>query len=247
MGGSVAIDNSGDIATTGCEAYLAVSRDTGHTWANATSMPNSGWCSNILGAAYFLDRHVVTADKVDPHTFYAYNINNGYYRSTDGGSTWTLMHAPILCCSFDQFNALLIVTPTRAGELWFTGGSVTPGPHPHAEPFLRSQDGGATWADFGADVQEVRTFSFAGPAPGRTNASLWLFGWVDCDSTAIAVSCLPGLSGVQGGVFVSIDDMGFASPGDRFIPGRLDGYAQVRRRRHNLMGPILHRLEWYGL
>lgn len=204
MSGGMAIDNAGDIATYGCgpSAYVAVSHDTGHSWINATSMPNSGWCF-----AFYLARHVIASDKVDPHTFYVFNQTNGFYRSTDGGVTWTLMHAPILCCGYDGFNATLKATPTRSGEIWFTGGSVTPGPHPVGEPFSRSQDGGATWATFGTDVQEVRFFGFGAPAPGRTNSALWLYGWVNCASSAIAVTCLPGLSGVQGGVFVSIDDM----------------------------------------
>jgi hypothetical protein len=181
---------------------MARSPDMGVNWTAVSSLPNTGWC-----ALYFLDRHVLAADKIEPHTFYAFNETNGYYRSQDGGVTWTLMSGPGLDpFGWPHWNVSLRASPTLAEEIFYTSGGQTPGPHPVAQMFHRSQNGGATWTSY-ADVNEVRAFGFGAPAPGRTNASLWFFGWVNCGSTTIAVTCLPTLTGTQGGVFVSIDDM----------------------------------------
>src|SRR5205085_8072698 len=53
----------------------------------AGTVGESGW-----GWAYYLKRFIVAADRFAPETFYIYNYLKGVYRSTGGGTIWTLVY-----------------------------------------------------------------------------------------------------------------------------------------------------------
>jgi len=151
-------------------------RDGGATWlaAEVPGVPTSG--DTGWGFAFFLNRHIVAADRVAPGTFYLYNAPRGLYRSSDGGASWTLIH-PGEITPWSGGNAELLATPGRSGRLFFTGGPQggAKDPHPSDNPLMRSTDGGKTWTPV-AGVLEAHAIGF-GKGAGA-NPALLVVGWV---------------------------------------------------------------------
>ena len=146
--------------------------DGGVTWKpiSIDGVPTTG--ETGWGFAYYLNRHIVAADRVAAGTFYMYNSSKGLYRSSDGGARWTLVHSGEIA-PWSGFNAKLQLVPGHAGHLFFTSGPQGgPGDHhPAASPFMRSIDGGATWTAV-PNVLEVRAFGFG-------KAAIFIVGWVN--------------------------------------------------------------------
>jgi photosystem II stability/assembly factor-like uncharacterized protein len=151
-------------------------RDGGATWlpAEVPGVPTSG--DTGWGFGYFLNRHIVAADRVASATFYLYNSPRGLYRSTDGGASWTLVHSGEIA-PWSGFNAELIAAPGQAGRLYFTSGpqGSANDRHPAPNPLMRSLDGGRTWAPI-ANVLEAHAIGF-GKGTGA-NAAILIVGWV---------------------------------------------------------------------
>jgi len=139
-----------------------------------------GW--GTLHFAYYLNRHIVTADRVSLGTYYLYLPTHGLFRSTDSAVSWKLVHAGELA-PFSGFNAKLASVPGRAGHLFFTSGQQgnprDPNPSPKAA-FMRSTDAGVTWSAV-PDVKEVYTFGFGKPASEGAYPTLLIAGWVRGD------------------------------------------------------------------
>src|SRR6185436_20370642 len=78
---------------------------------------------------------------------------------------------------FSVFNAKLASVPGRAGQLFFTSGTLgNPGDkHPIASPFMRSTDGGMTWNAV-PNVLEVRALGFG--AATADYPAILIVGWV---------------------------------------------------------------------
>jgi len=150
-------------------------RDGGATWLRAEipGVPASdiGW-----GFVFFLNRHIVAADRVARGTFYLYNTPRGLFRSTDGGVSWTLVH-PGEIAPWSGFNAELFAAPGQAGHLFFTAGpqGSVESPHPANNPLMRSLDGGKTWTPV-AGVLEAHAIGF-GKGIGA-NPAILVVGWV---------------------------------------------------------------------
>jgi photosystem II stability/assembly factor-like uncharacterized protein len=151
-------------------------RDGGATWLaaeipGAPASGDTGW-----GFAYYLNRHIVAADRVAPGTFYLYNAPRGLYRSTNGGASWTLVH-PGEIAPWSAFNAELLTAPGQAGRLFFTSGPQggANDPHPANNPLMRSADGGKTWTPV-ANVLEAHAIGFGkGTA---ANPAILVVGWI---------------------------------------------------------------------
>lgn len=149
--------------------------DGGETWKlisapGVSTTGETGW-----GWAYYLNRHIVTADRVNHGTFYIYNYLTGLYRSTDGGANWMRVRAGAIA-PFSGYNALLRAVPDQAGHLFFTSGPQgTKGhSHPAASPFMRSTDGGSKWTPI-PGMLEVRAFGFG---KGRNDyPTIFAVGW----------------------------------------------------------------------
>lgn len=151
-------------------------KDRGKTWhptslVGTPTAGETGWGSN-----YYLNRHIVAADRVSIGTFYLYNNLNGLYCSTDGGTTWKLVYAGEIA-PYSEYNAKLQAVPGHAGHLFFTSGPQgNPGDsHPATNPLMRSLDGGATWTAL-PQVLEVRALGFG--ASFNDYPALFIVGWV---------------------------------------------------------------------
>jgi photosystem II stability/assembly factor-like uncharacterized protein len=105
--------------------------------------------------SYPSPRKPLCADRVDASTFYFYH-NNGVFRSTDGGETWTkTSNSPFP----GRANIMMKTTPGRAKDLWIAEGktSVVSGGLWH------STDGGVTWTQkwtLNSGLQQVFSFGF---------------------------------------------------------------------------------------
>ncbi len=85
------------------------------------------------------------ADRVAPDTFYFYTPQEGVFRSTDGGASFTLVGSP----APNRWSAYLKSTPGHANDLWFASGPGT--------GLYHSIDGGTTWQEV-PGLTEVMNF-----------------------------------------------------------------------------------------
>ena len=93
----------------------------GQTW-NPVVLPGvsaSQWSS--FDFAYYLDQHLITADRVLANTFYLFFPDVGVFTTTNGGQSWTQVYSGALSAG-DYYVSLLQSVPGEAGNLFFTGG-----------------------------------------------------------------------------------------------------------------------------
>jgi hypothetical protein len=157
-----------------------VTKDGGASWAQANfrGAPTSG--ETGWGWSHYLDRQIVAADRVNVGTFYAYNYLIGLYRSTDSGSSWTVVKSGEIV-PFSGYNAKLKAVPGNAGHLFYTNGEsgVRGDPNPDtSDNFMRSTDGGITWTAI-PKVAEVYDFGFGAPVSPGAYPAIYVAGWVD--------------------------------------------------------------------
>jgi large repetitive protein len=178
FGGTIAASTPENIIwapSGGVDPYYTL--DGGNTWTPITLPGVTTWSN--FDWAYYLDEHVITADRVLPNTFYLFDADVGVFKSTNGGVNWTQVYSGGLS-SFDYYNALLESVPGQAGNLFFTGGSQAGGTatQPVNEAFLRSTDGGATWTAI-PNVLEVQCFGFGAAASPGGYPSIYIVGYVN--------------------------------------------------------------------
>jgi hypothetical protein len=176
VGGSIAASTPNNIiwAPSGNNAP-AYTLDGGQTWKPISIAGKTDW--SALHAGHHLDRTTITADRVQPNTFYLYDVATGVYRTTDGGVNWTKMFSGHIT-AYSQWNAKIEAVPGKAGELFFTAGPLDGDPAvPMNVAFMRSKDGGATWQAV-ANVQEVHTFGYGAPATAGGPPSVYIVGYV---------------------------------------------------------------------
>jgi hypothetical protein len=157
--------------------------DGAATWKTATipEVPTSG--ETGWGFAYFLDRQIVCADRVNANTFYAYNNGAsgngkfaGIYKSIDSGANWTKVHSGVFSSyGIGNFSATLKCVPGQAGNLFYTGGPIG-SPVNRADQLIHSTDGGTTWAPV-ANMLAV-TVGFGKAAPGRSYPAIYVVGFL---------------------------------------------------------------------
>ena len=180
----------GGIAAASADNFIWVPSNNGNPWRTVDGgahwtriavpgVPTTG--ETGWGFAYYLNRQIVAADRVAPDTFYLYNSGPsvarsaaGLYRSVDKGVTWMRVHQGEIA-HFSGFNALLKAVPGQAGHLFFSSGRQS-GAHPAATRFMRSTDGGNTWAPV-AGFAEVHAFGFGAAYPGRDYPAIFVAGY----------------------------------------------------------------------
>jgi len=110
--------------------------DGGITWtqANLPGVSNGGL------HAFFLEKKVLTADKVIDNKFYLYHWEKGLYISEDGGVSWTLSPAALPIWGW---HAKLHGVSGHAGHLIFTLGLGNT-----AANIYHSTDGGQSFTEF---------------------------------------------------------------------------------------------------
>ncbi|QJC51522.1 sialidase [Paenibacillus albicereus] len=127
--------------------------------------------------AYYLNRHVLAADTVNDRTFYLYHADRGFYRSTDGGQSWTLVNTTMpKGWTVGWFNASLKSVPGKAGHLFLTFGSLDESTY----SLYRSTDGGASWSEISA-VKDATAIGLGKAAPGSSYPTLYVSGYVGGD------------------------------------------------------------------
>lgn len=180
IGGGIAVGTHNNLvwAPAG-NANPWYSLDRGATWRQCQipGVPTTGETGWSRG--YWLNRHIVAADKAAPDTFYLYNHAPGaagLYRSTNGGAGWTRMYAGEIA-AFSPYNAKLAAVPGKAGHLFFTSGDLDGG-QPVDSKFMRSVDGGASWTAV-PGVLEVYAFGFGKAATGRDYPAIYIAGYVN--------------------------------------------------------------------
>ncbi len=199
------------------------SDDGGATW---TMVPMPGLedrfnaDGNLEGGshfAYFLRRHVLTADPVAPDTFYLFHVELGVMASTDGGVTWEQRSGSDLEMAGNGFfNARLEAVPGREGHLLFTTGPLSE----TLTPLYESTDGGVTWTTV-PGTAAVRSLGFGAPLTDGGPPTVYLAGEIDgvrgVYRSADDLGSFELVSEAPGGNYSGID----AITGDPEIPGRV--------------------------
>ena len=154
--------------STGWGGGVFWSGDGGQTWTNATGGPDFSYWSFWTCAAKQL-----AADRVNGSKFYIYgkinssgNYQSIFYRSTDGGKTWTQLQ------NYGQWlvNASLMVkaAPGIEGQVWICDSTT----------LRRSSDSGTTFQTV-TNFQDCENFAFGAPMPGSTNPMVYAVGQIN--------------------------------------------------------------------
>jgi hypothetical protein len=190
-GGTIAVGaDAGSMVWSPTGIGVQYSTTRGSTWSASTGIP--------AGA-------VVESDRVNPKTFYGYAAGK-FYKSTDGGATFTASAAALPATGRLHFKAV----PGKEGDVWLAGTS----------GLLHSTDGGTTFTALSTVTSGINV-ALGKAAPGAAYPALFLVGTVD------------GVTGVfrsdnSGGTWVRINDdahqygnMGDALAGDPRVYGRV--------------------------
>jgi hypothetical protein len=176
-GGSIAASTPENILwapANGTEPLYTL--DGGTTWNPITVPGVTDWSG--FDWAYYFNQKNVAADRVLANTFYLYY--GAFYESTNGGQTWTETNNGSFT-AYD-YSGSIQSTPNEAGEVFFTDGIVgngtDPSPGTNWQEFWRSTDQGTTWTAL-PNVTEVICFGYGMAAPGQTNPTMYIVGYVN--------------------------------------------------------------------
>ena len=152
--------------------------DGGTTW-NPITLPGLADYSQINPQPYYVIHDTLTADKTTPGTFYLFVNGAGTYRTTDGGTTWTLQSdqsaLDTVARTDWRWNASLQTVPDHPGELYLTPGRLS---GTTSQTFYHSTDTGRTWQRV-ENMTGVTAFGLGAPAPGTSNPTLYAAGYLN--------------------------------------------------------------------
>ena len=174
-GGEIAVGGPNNFVWVGSNRLgAAYTTDGGESW-NRVELPGIGTSEDDLTGynwAYYLKRHICTADRVRQGTFYLWH-GTGVFRSEDGGQSWKKMSPPPV--DNGGFNAKMRSVPGVEGHLFASAG---PMEDIATTLFARSRDGGASWSNIDG-ITEVHDFGFGAVAPGGSYPSVWIAGYAN--------------------------------------------------------------------
>ncbi|AFY66524.1 carbohydrate-binding protein [Geitlerinema sp. PCC 7407] len=143
------------------DVYPHRSLDGGRTWQPVKGAPNR------TTLQLWFPSQAIASDRVDGQVFYLYHYGQGgtMYRSDDSGATWR----PVAKGLPDSHKHHLQARPGQRGDLWLSF---------EGEALYRSTDAGETFEKV-AQIAEADKFAFGGPAPGRTNPTIFVYGIIN--------------------------------------------------------------------
>ncbi|MGD0470006.1 MAG: hypothetical protein ABSA54_16630 [Terriglobales bacterium] len=183
--------NFNDFAVFGQGPAPFYSLDGGATWtqtASFNSAPGASQrteCPSSTSYTYMgfqwgpwifvLSQHLLVADPVTPGTFYVDMTAGGFWKSTDGGVTWTQeagTNAPDL-----PHHGTLAAVPGVSGDMWLVDGHEGATTH----GLFYTRDGGKTFTRSPA-FDYAWTLALGKPAPGQTYPAIYVDGLRHGDS-----------------------------------------------------------------
>lgn len=152
---------------------LHYTTDGGATWTKGVIAGTADTLWDLHYGSSWANSNAVVADGAAADTFYAYSRSYGdFYRSTDGGATWTLRSRNQGTLDWAEGEGGMVQVPGRAGHLWFAAA-------PHSQPYSwygkglwRSIDGAASWQEIAA-VEDARMVAVGKAAPGASYPTIY--------------------------------------------------------------------------
>lgn len=148
-------------------------------WTAATGLPNFTW--PFGSSSWGANSQLLTCDVSGNYYVYSCSGNttaNGTYYSTNGGASWSLGSSTNLN-SVGFFQPTLRAVPAISQFVVFTPGGVLGSIHPTTQVLSYSTNAGAsmTWNSV-PNVKDVWAIGFGQAAPGFSNPTTWIVGWV---------------------------------------------------------------------
>jgi BNR/Asp-box repeat len=219
-GGSIAASTPQNFVwVPGQNRRPAYTLDGGKTWQDVTLPGVTDY--RMLHVSYYLNRHIVSADRVTPNVFYLYDASEtlpAVYQSRDGGKTWSKVFAG-QPSQWSYWNAKMEAVPGQAGHLYFSSGPQGSSGVPDAITLSKSEDGGKSWKSLPG--VKVIQFGFGAPVTAGGPAAIYMWGMVN-DVRAIWGSGDDGQTWIKLGTYPlgSLDNIKVVS-GDMARPGRV--------------------------
>jgi len=113
--------------------YVHVGNSTGHI---RTSVDGGTTWSEVRLVGYADSVTALAFDPSKPATVYAALIGSGVAKSTDGGKTWTVANAGLLCCAWDFFDTYDVVIAGGESSMVYAASG---------RALYKSADHAATW------------------------------------------------------------------------------------------------------
>jgi Fibronectin type III domain len=118
---------------------------------------------------FALSQHLLVADPVTPGTFYADLTAGGFWKSTDGGVTWT--QEPATNAPNYPHHGTLATVPGVSGDMWLVDGNGGASSH----GLFHTLDGGNSFTRSPV-FDYAWTLALGKPATGKTYPSIYVYG-----------------------------------------------------------------------
>lgn len=190
-GGALAVSADALSTSPGTANLCWVQSNNGNVYYSKTG--GASWTLSVVGTIpttgttgwgtnNFVNRHILTADRVNAGTFYIYNYGPpgftgtaGIWQSTDGCVTWTQF---LPGAALNVFATKIASVPGKAGELFTTQGQLsTGGSHIGAFGHVVFSGGMATFTAV-PNMLEVYAFGFGAIKPGNDYPSVYAAGYL---------------------------------------------------------------------
>ena len=173
--------NGNVIATISSATKTSVTLSTGSGTVNRGDIVLFRFVKHITGAGF---------DKSSDQVIYQGITNGargaGFYKSTNGGASFTLQCTPSASCPFGAGQACYPrAVPGQAGNLFCMGGLQAGGPNPNSSlvGLWHTTDGGTSWSEIktaGKSLESVACIGYGAPMPGSDGyPTVYFYGWVN--------------------------------------------------------------------